>query len=799
MSAAVKVPICVALVAMAVYMAQDIRMYAIREYGTIIHELDPWFNYRAAEYLAAHGSDPFFKWFDYMSWYPLGRPVGTTIYPGMQFASVTIWKVLNSYGIDISVNDTCAYTPVWFGVVATLILGLLTWEVSGKMTAGVIATVVMAIIPAHLMRSVGGGYDNECVAVTFLVSTFYLWIRSLRSSGSWWIGALAGLSYFCMAATWGGFIYVTNMVALHALAEAARMFYTEQYCSRLHRSFSLYFVIGTALSMRIPVIDKTPLKSLEQLSALFVFCLLQVLEACEWQRASMEKAKEGKELTSKELRNIRVRTFGAAGGAVLLALLALAPTGYFGPLSSRVRGLLVPHTRTGNPLVDSVSEHQPASPQAYYQMLHYCCFFAPAGFVLAIIGAYNSTRRSAALFLVLWTMVTYHFSSKMNRLLLLMGPVTATLTGIAIDGAISWSVRQITAVAQPAEEEEAEKVEAKPAKAQGKKKQQPKSGLSQEASLNRIFGPLIDLYQKNPMGRAAVGGFLLLFIVSCAGGFYSYAHTYAVGMSNPQIIYSAYDHSGRKVVVRDYVDAYHWLRDNTPEDARVMAWWDYGYQITGIGNRTSIADGNTWNHEHIATLGRCLASPVARAHEKCVRHIADYVLVWAGGGHDDLSKSPHMARIGNSVYNDICPGDPMCTKFGFRAPADPSRHYTEGEPTPMMAKSLLYQVTVSGHRPGVNVDPRLFTEVYTSQYRKVRIFKVMNISQESRTWLANPENRDCDAPGSWYCPGNYPPAMHDWLKNKKAFRQLEDFNKAQDEDSDEYHKNYMNKMGSHSS
>ena len=24
-------------------------------------------------------------------------------------------------------------------------------------------------------------------------------------------------------------------------------------------------------------------------------------------------------------------------------------------------------------------------------------------------------------------------------------------------------------------------------------------------------------------------------------------------------------------------------QDNTPADARVMAWWDYGYQITGIG------------------------------------------------------------------------------------------------------------------------------------------------------------------------------------------------------------------------
>ena len=96
--------------------------------------------------------------------------------------------------------------------------------------------------------------------------------------------------------------------------------------------------------------------------------------------------------------------------------------------------------------------------------------------------------------------------------------------------------------------------------------------------------------------------------------------------------------------------AYWWLRDKTPEDARVMAWWDYGYQITGIANRTSVADGNTWNHEHIATLGRILTAPQEEAHSYA-RHLADYVLVWAGGGGDDLAKSPHLARIGNAAFH----------------------------------------------------------------------------------------------------------------------------------------------------
>merc|ERR1719460_1306503 len=130
--------------------------------------------------------------------------------------------------------------------------------------------------------------------------------------------------------------------------------------------------------------------------------------------------------------------------------------------------------------------------------------------------------------------------------------------------------------------------------------------------------------------------------------------------------------SGEIEIVDDYRLAYGFLREETPHDARVMAWWDYGYQITGVGNRTSIADGNTWNHEHIATLGRTLTNPEKKAHN-IMKHLADYVLVWAGGGGDDMAKSPHLARIANSVFPDVCGNkDPKCTKFGM---------YRDGTPT----------------------------------------------------------------------------------------------------------------------
>ena len=55
-------------------------------------------------------------------------------------------------------------------------------------------------------------------------------------------------------------------------------------------------------------------------------------------------------------------------------------------------------------------------------------------------------------------------------------------------------------------------------------------------------------------------------------------------------------------ILDDFREAYFWLRQNTPENARVMSWWDYGYQIAGMANRTTLVDNNTWNNSHIALV-----------------------------------------------------------------------------------------------------------------------------------------------------------------------------------------------------
>ncbi|KAK5691424.1 oligosaccharyl transferase stt3 subunit [Elasticomyces elasticus] len=40
------------------------RLFSVIRFESIIHEFDPWFNFRATKYLVQHGFYPFWDWFD---------------------------------------------------------------------------------------------------------------------------------------------------------------------------------------------------------------------------------------------------------------------------------------------------------------------------------------------------------------------------------------------------------------------------------------------------------------------------------------------------------------------------------------------------------------------------------------------------------------------------------------------------------------------------------------------------------------------------------------------------------------
>ena len=833
----------------ALNQAYEIRLHSIEEYGRVIHEFDPYFNYRATEYLWQHGWKKFSQWFDYMSWYPLGRPVGTTIYPGMQATSCLIKKfILPGW----SINDICCFVPAWFGVLATLATALIAYECSvgimgsspatpekkggpqkfssilndvpvvkqiyqltfvpstamvlnfletttgsnwglamhgstelatPALESAVVTAFIMSMVPAHLMRSVAGGYDNESIAMFAMTITFYCWVRALRGTTvNWMWSILSGVAYFYMVAAWGGYVFVLNLIGVHATV----LVLLGRYSTKLHRAYTCFYLIGTALAIQVPVVGWTPLKSMEQLGPLVAFLAFQMIEA-------VEIIKRKRNLTTKQTWILRIQLFGAAAILAFGVGYVLAEAGYFGPISSRVRGLFVKHTKTGNPLVDSVAEHQPASAGAYLQYLDVLVHLVPIGFGLTALLYFHD----ASSFLIVYAVAAYYFSAKMVRLILLTAPIASILSGIAIARLLAWGMSAIfgqnapslmvlfSASGDEVVVEAKEEMNTKLTKDEKSKKKKEEDDNDLLAATATAVEESTQVKSENIVVRVirfAAFSYIVFMCKDQAQDFYKKCHELSFHLSHPTIIQKGRTQSGETVLVDDYREAYWWLRDNTPEDARVMAWWDYGYQIAGIANRTTIADGNTWNHEHIALLGRTLTSPLKEGH-RIARHLADYVLLWTGGGGDDVAKSPHMRRIANSVYRFLCPRDPTCRSFGV------DQH---GNPTPTMKESLLYQLHQHKLSPDIEADKNRFKLVHQPKRGKVRIFKVLSVSKESRTWSADPANRLCDAPGSWFCPGQYPPALQKILAEKKDFAQLEDFNKgAKDE---EYTKQYLENL-----
>eukprot|EP01116_Phalansterium_solitarium_P013790 TRINITY_DN31202_c0_g1_i1.p1 TRINITY_DN31202_c0_g1~~TRINITY_DN31202_c0_g1_i1.p1 ORF type:complete len:724 (-),score=329.55 TRINITY_DN31202_c0_g1_i1:273-2444(-) len=677
----------VAAIAVICYVAYNSRLNAVRNYGTVIHEFDPWFNFRATQYLVDNGVTAFLNWFDDQCWYPIGRHVGSTIYPGMMFTAALIYHVQQFLGFGWTLTDVCVYIPAWFACLACLFTYGITLEVSKSPNASVAAAALMAIVPAHMMRSVAGGFDNESVAVTAIVSTFYLWLRATRGEKSWPWAIPAAISYIYMVSAWGAYTFVINMVGLHGFALIA----TGRFSENVWRSYTIFYLIGTAGAVQFPIVGWQPLQSMEQLMPLGVFGLMQLCAFLGFYQ---------RRLSAREyvaLRNL-VLIGAVVGGAIVFGLLNQA--GLVAPFSNRVRSLFIPHTRTGNPLVDSVAEHQATPNQHYYNYFHLICLLGPVGFVTLFFK-----RSNAKVFAIVYCLAAAYFSKKMVRLVLLLSPAASVVGGIGLVLILEWSIAQLPFLSSLLSSSSPAQAPTETAAASGSKKAKA-AGTGPPPRRKRDDG--LKLVYK------VVAVALLAGLAYGLREYWRHCQTMAEQLSEPQVIMRGRTQDGKSVLIDDFRQAYWWLRDSTPEDSRVLAWWDYGYQINGIGNRTTLADGNTWNMEHIALIGKALVSPEEEAH-KIARRLADYVLVWttrfAGVYGDDLQKMPHMANIAGSVYPEI----------------RMNQYYSDdkGQPSPALRESLLFRLTYAGKSPAV--EPlKHFKEAYTSPNSMVRIYKVLN-------------------------------------------------------------------------
>ena len=582
--------------------------------------------------------------------------------------SGAIYHLLRLLSLPIDIRNICVLLAPAFSGLTAVASYLITSEMSTSPSAGLLAAAFMGITPGYISRSVAGSYDNEAIAIFLLVFTFYLWIKSVKNGSAMW-GALTALFYGYMVSAWGGYVFITNLLPLHTFT----LICMGRYSPRLYVSYSTWFALGTLASMQIPFVGFLPIRSSEHMSALGkcfqsfsrhgrltleigVFGLLQLVAFVEFIRQRVPNRQFQTLLRSL----ILVIFVVAVGGLVLLTF-----SGVIAPWSGRFYSLWdTGYAKIHIPIIASVSEHQPTAWPAFFFDLNLLIWLFPAGVYMCF-----QELKDEHVFVVIYSVLASYFAGVMVRLMLTLTPVVCISAALALSTILdTYLVADVPTSGAHQQKDQAT--------ADGVK-------LVTSAvhdSLRSTRNPVRGIYSY--LSKASIAGiitlYLLLFVRHCT---WVTSNAY----SSPSVVLASRLPDGSQHIIDDYREAYYWLRQNTPKKAKIMSWWDYGYQIGGMADRPTLVDNNTWNNTHIATVGKAMSSREEVSYPILRQHDVDYVLVVFGAllgySGDDINKFLWMVRIAEGIWPDEVKERDFFTQRG--------EYRVDDEATPTMRNSLM--------------------------------------------------------------------------------------------------------------
>ena len=235
--------------------------------------------------------------------------------------------------------------------------------------------------------------------------------------------------------------------------------------------------------------------------------------------------------------------FGAA-----LAAVALLSFGSVSTLSRRYLSVIFPWARSTNPLVESVAEQALPTGRDYFSSYLVLLF-------LGIFGAIIAFRRKnpATIFALVIGLPRLYISAGFSRLLVYSSIALAILGGIGF-AEVAFSLL-------------------KPASSSMVKR---KPTYSTESEMRAVYSvaliallafPASIFWIPNPVPCTASS---LLCDQSPAD--------YGVTIANGGTVFA---HSE----LPDWLEALNWIKYNTPQNAVIIAWWDYGYWINVMGEQ----------------------------------------------------------------------------------------------------------------------------------------------------------------------------------------------------------------------
>ena len=575
------------------------------KWGSYLTEFDPYFQYYMTRWIVSRGWRGLLDWFswckpDLLFWYPYGRSVAPSALPGVAFLGATAYLLVKGIGISVDLMTSCAILPAFMGAISTIFIFLLAREVESD-EAGLLAALLLAINYSFISRTVAGFYDDESVAIPMFILGLFAYVYSLkREKSSIFWSVISGLCLGYMAMTWGAFVYAINIIALHAIL----MFFLGKGSKSLSRTYMSFFLV---LSLIICLTPKWGLGYVTKPTylipwiALFSSLIYEV------------------EIHVAPGLSKRIWHWYVAGiSAIVIGGLSLLILGHIGGISGRYLSVINPLLRSKIPLVASVGEHRISTWSALFYEFQ-------TSLILGTLGIYFTLKRRTApdMLICIYGISSLYAAASMARLTLLMAPAFATLSGIAFSQIlkpIQASLRRELPIA--------------------KRRLRVSGGI----------GPL--------QGAIALVIILIFVAVPIFSPYLEY-----VSRSPALILSSSLPLAGEyRYTHTDWLSALEWMRNNLPPDAVVASWWDYGYWISVMANRSSVCDNATINATQIREVARAFLSNESTAVEIFRRLGVKYVVVFEPfqgiefgrvfgiyfpdpRGYGDFGKSVWMARI----------------------------------------------------------------------------------------------------------------------------------------------------------
>ncbi|MDG6901810.1 MAG: hypothetical protein JRM80_07605, partial [Nitrososphaerota archaeon] len=577
----------IALVLSIVFaVAVTIRAYAAR-YGFYLNEFDPYYDYYAANHIvtlaqqygliyalfnnpascgpavltACHSLQGYFYWHDITVWFPYGRNVAASSQDGLQVGGALLYLLAhNIFGVQISLYDFLVLLPVFFGALTCVLFFFLMRRIAGD-AAGLFSAMMLAVSPPLIERGNLGWFKSEPLALLLFVGASYLILtvfdkeRSLRSRV--FRGLAAGFLAGYSSTAWGGGDYFSAAFGLIFLI-LPFMNFDLSALSPAIISFTAADIFGSAIFPRPGVGIVTNPVGLALIGGT-VFVLL-----AQWAK-SWVKPLEYRRTLAKFLL------------AFILVGITVVSFGFVGGISVRYLSVIAPWARSGSALVQSVAEQSYPTGQDYFTSYVLLLSFGVAGALVAF------RRRNVPMIYALVIGLTgLYFSAAFSRLLVYSSIALGLLGGIGFAELAFALVKPSTTPL----------VKKKPVYAT---RNEMKVVFS-VAVIALLVIPAGTYWIPNPI---ACSNTVTVFCDQSPADS-------GVSLTNGATTFT-------RSPFNDWISTLSWIRHDTPANAVVISWWDYGYWITVMGNRTSAADNSTINGTRIAQIGRMLMSNATAA------------------------------------------------------------------------------------------------------------------------------------------------------------------------------------------